>query len=190
MGDGQARAGAQSLSSYLEHVAASNPNADVTLLGHSYGSLTSSLALQDLNAQGRHPVDNVVFYGSPGLELNSPDVLGIAPGDAYVMRGATDPIAGAVAETAPLQGWGTNPYSAMFPELSAAAGADPGGILGRGVDSHADYVRLGADNQLRMSGYNLAAVVAGGPGNTEMAPPPPPSMSPPGIPLIPGVPLR
>lgn len=131
-----------------------------------------------------------MFYGSPGLELNSPDVLGIAPGDAYVMRGETDPIAGAVAEMAPLHGWGTNPYSGMFPELSAAAGPDPGGILRQGVDSHADYARLGADNQLRMSGYNLAAVVAGVPGNTEMAPPPPPPMSPPGVPFIPGVPLR
>jgi hypothetical protein len=188
MGDGQAKAGAQSLSSYLEQVAANNPNAEVTLLGHSYGSLTSSLALQDLNAQGLHPVDNVVFYGSPGLELNSPDVLGIAPGDAYVMRGATDPIAGVVAEGAPLHGWGTNPYSGMFPELSAAAGTDPGGILRQGVDFHADYARLGADDQLRMSGYNLAAVVAGVPGNTEMAPPPPPPMPPPGVPLIPGVP--
>jgi hypothetical protein len=67
MGDGQAKAGAQSLSSYLEQVAANNPNAEVTLLGHSYGSLTSSLALQDLNAQGLHPVDNVVFYGSRDL---------------------------------------------------------------------------------------------------------------------------
>jgi pimeloyl-ACP methyl ester carboxylesterase len=190
MGDGQARAGAQSLSSYLQQVATNNPNADVTLLGHSYGSLTASLALQDLNAHGLHPVDNVVFYGSPGLELNSPDVLGIAPGDAYVMRGATDPIAGVVAEGAPLHGWGTNPYNGMFPELSAAAGTDPGGILRQGVDAHADYARSDANDQLRMSGYNLAAVVAGLPDNMKMAPPPPIPMAPPGVPLIPGVPGR
>jgi len=99
----------------LQQVATNNPNADVTLLGHSYGSLTASLALQDLNAHGQHPVDNVVFYGSPGLELNSPDVLVVAPGDAYVMRGATDPIAGVVAEAAPLHDWGTNPYDGMSP---------------------------------------------------------------------------
>jgi pimeloyl-ACP methyl ester carboxylesterase len=190
MGDGQARAGAQSLSSYLQQVATNNPNADVTLLGHSYGSLTASLALQDLNAHGLHPVHNVVFYGSPGLELNTPDVLGIAPGDAYVMRGATDPIAGVVAEGAPLHGWGTNPYNGMFPELSAAAGTDPGGIVRTGVDAHADYARSDANDQLRMSGHNLAAVVAGLPHNMEMAPPPPAPMAPPGVPLIPGVPLR
>jgi hypothetical protein len=61
MGDGQARGGADSLSSYLEQVRANNPNGHITLLGHSYGSLTSSLALQELNAQGLHPVNDVVF---------------------------------------------------------------------------------------------------------------------------------
>jgi alpha-beta hydrolase superfamily lysophospholipase len=80
MGDGKARAGTHSLSSYLQQVATNNPNAEVTLLGHSYGSLTASLALQDLNAHGLHPVDNAVFYGSPRLELNCPDVLSITPG--------------------------------------------------------------------------------------------------------------
>jgi thioesterase domain-containing protein len=70
------------LSSYLQDVRANNPTGYVTLLGHSYGSLTSSLALQDLNAQGLHPVNDVVFYGSPGLELTSPDQLGLGAGKA------------------------------------------------------------------------------------------------------------
>ena len=94
MGDGQARLGADSLSSYLQQVHANNPNSHLTLLGHSYGSLTSSLALQELHAQGLHPVDDVVFYGSPGLELTSSDQLGLGAGHAYVMRGMDDPIAG------------------------------------------------------------------------------------------------
>jgi pimeloyl-ACP methyl ester carboxylesterase len=189
MGDGQARAGADSLSSYLEQVRADNPNGHITLLGHSYGSLTSSLALQELNAQGLHPVNDVVFYGSPGLELTSPDQLGLGAGHAYVMRGMDDPIANAVAELAPVHGWGTNPYDGMFTELSAQAGPDPGGLLREGVQAHADYARLGSDNQLRMSGYNLAAVMAGLPDNEVLAPPPPP-VAPPQPPLIPGVPIR
>ena len=190
MGDGQARAGADSLSSYLEQVRADNPNGHITLLGHSYGSLTSSLALQELNAQGLHPVNDVVFYGSPGLELTSPDQLGLGAGHAYVMRGMDDPIATAVAELAPLHGWGVNPYDGMFPQLSAAAGLDPGGVMRDGVETHSDYARLGSDNQLRMSGYNLAAVMAGLPNNVAMAPPPPVPISPPQPPLIPGVPGR
>lgn len=190
MGDGQARAGADSLSSYLEQVRANNAGGHITLLGHSYGSLTSSLALQELNAQGLHPVNDVVFYGSPGLELTNPDQLGLGAGHAYVMRGMDDPISGAVAELAPLHGWGVNPYNGMFPELSAQAGPDPGGVIRQGVESHADYARLGSDNQLRMSGYNLAAVMAGLPNNVEFAPPPPVPITPPLPPLIPGVPNR
>jgi hypothetical protein len=190
MGDGQARAGADSLSSYLEQVRANNPNGHLTLLGHSYGSLTSSLALQELNAQGLHPVNDVVFYGSPGLELTSPDQLGLGAGHAYVMRGMDDPIANAVAELAPVHGWGVNPYDGMFPELSAQAGPDPGGVIREGVQAHADYARLGSDNQLRMSGYNLAAVMAGLPNDVELAPPPPAPIPPPQPPLIPGVPGR
>jgi hypothetical protein len=190
MGDGQARLGADSLSSYLEQVRANNPDGHLTLLGHSYGSLTSSLALQELNAQGLHPVNDVVFYGSPGLELTSSDQLGLGAGHAYVMRGMDDPISGVVAELAPLHGWGVNPYDGMFPELSAAAGPDPGGVVREGVQSHSDYARLGSDNQLRMSGYNLAAVVAGLPDNQVLAPPPPPPVAPPTPPLIPGVPFR
>ena len=190
MGDGQARAGADSLSSYLEQVRANNPNGHIALLGHSYGSLTSSLALQELNAQGLHPVNDVVFYGSPGLELTSPDQLGLGAGHAYVMRGMDDPIANAVAELAPVHGWGANPYGGMFTELSAHAGADPGGVIREGVQAHADYARLGSDNQLRMSGYNLAAVMAGLPNNMQLAPPPPVPIAPPQPPLIPGVPNR
>jgi hypothetical protein len=76
----------------------------------------------------------------------------------------------------------------MFPELSAQAGPDPGGVVREGVEAHADYARLGSDNQLRMSGYNLAAVMAGLPDNIQLAPPPPPvPIAPPQPPLIPGV---
>jgi Alpha/beta hydrolase len=178
------------LSSYLEQVRANNPDGHLTLFGHSYGSLTSSLALQELNAQGVHPVNDVVFYGSPGLELTDPDQLGIGAGHAYVMRGADDPIAGIVAESAPLHGWGANPYGGMFPELSAQAGPDPGGVVRQGVESHADYARLGSDNQLRMSGYNLAAIMAGLPDNAALVPPPPPPVSAPRVPLLPQVPGR
>ncbi|UUO02132.1 alpha/beta hydrolase family protein [Mycolicibacterium novocastrense] len=72
MTDSQAHAGAAGLSSYLQEVRASNPAAHVTLLGHSYGSLTSSLALQDLHSQGMHPVDDVVFTAHPGWDSPVP----------------------------------------------------------------------------------------------------------------------
>lgn len=183
MTDGEAQRGAASLSSYLEQVRANNPHAHLTLLGHSYGSLTSSLALQELNAQGLHPVDDVVFYGSPGLELTSPDQLGVAPGHAYVMQAQDDPITGIVAPLAPLHGWGVDPYAGVFPELSSQAG-EAGGVWRDGAQGHADYPRAGSDGNLRMSGYNLAAVLAGLP-TSEMTFVPPPVLPhiPPGAQL-------
>lgn len=182
MTDDQARVGASSLSSYLEHLGTTSPNAEVTLLGHSYGSLTSSLALQDLAAHGLHPVDNVVFYGSPGLELTDPAQLGVGEGNAFVMQAPGDPITGIVAPLAPLHGWGADPYAGILPELSSQGGVDPGGVLREGVSSHADYPRA-VDGNLRMSGYNLAAVIAGLPHDQLVMVPPPPA-----VPLVPHVP--
>lgn len=163
--DYRARDGAANLSSYLEQVRANNPAAHLSLFGHSYGSLTASLALQQLNSQGLHPVNDAVFYGSPGLELNSPSQLGLANGHAYVMRAVGEDFIPEVAPLAPLHGWGTDPYGGMMPELSSQAGTSPDGVARAGVQSHADYPRAvtgpGGEQSLRMSGYNLAVVAAG-----------------------------
>ncbi len=163
--DGQARAGAANLAPYLQQVRANNPNAHISLFGHSYGSLTSSLALQQLNAQGVHPVNDAVFYGSPGLELTDPSQLGLANGHAYVMRSIGHDLIPEVGPLAQFHGWGADPYGGMMPELSTAAGTSPDGVARAGVLSHADYPRAvigpGGDAVLRMSGYNLAVVAAG-----------------------------
>src|SRR5581483_5221819 len=179
MTDGTAKAAAPDLAKYLEQLRTTNPTTHLTLLGHSYGSLTSSLALQDLSAQGLHPVNDVVFYGSPGLELVSPAQLGLEHGSAYVMQAPHDPITNLVAPLAPLHGWGVDPYTMPgMTELSTQAGYDPGHIWRDGVSSHADYPRMFLDaaghEQLRMSGYNMAAVAAGLPKNEVL-----PSLLPP-----------
>jgi len=164
--DDRAQAGAASLAPYLQQLHTNNPNAHLSLFGHSYGSLTSSLALQQLNAQGLHPVNDAVFYGSPGLELDNPSQLGLAGGHAFVMKAPPgDDWIPEVAPLAPLHGWGADPYGGMMPELSSQAGTSPDGVLREGVHSHADYPRAvtgpGGEQMLRMSGYNLAVVAAG-----------------------------
>lgn len=190
MTDEQARAGAADLSRYLQQVRANNPGGHLTVLGHSYGSLTASLALQDLNAHGAHPVNDVVFYGSPGLELYSPTQLGLDHGQAYVMQAPHDLITSLVAPVAPLHGWGPDPYlTPGLTELSSQAGFDPGGIWRDGVYAHGDYPRVFQDAagqpQLRMSGYNLAAIAAGLPDNKVEAPLLPPILGG-GMPAAPG----
>ena len=175
MTDGDAKAAAPDLANYLEQVRTNNPGGHLTLFGHSYGSLTSSLALQDLNAEGLHPVNDAVFYGSPGLELYSPDQLGLDNGQGYVMQAPHDPITSIVAPLAPLHGWGEDPYTMPgLTELSSQSGFDPSHIWRDGVYGHADYPRVFTDatghQVLRMSGYNFAAIAAGLPDNKVTAP--------------------
>ncbi|RDH76449.1 cutinase family protein [Mycolicibacterium moriokaense] len=164
MTDDQAQAGATNLSQYLTQIHDTNPNAHLTLLGHSYGSLTSSLALQQLHSQGIHAVDDAVFYGSPGLELwnpiNADGALGL-DGQAYVMRAPGDYITAYIAPTAALHGWGADPYSGILPELSSQAGVSPDGVARAGAWEHADYPRAPDGSTLNMAGYNLATVVSG-----------------------------
>ena len=65
---GSANAGAVDLAHFYRGINATNINgADVHLsaFGHSYGSLTTAQALNELGETG--VVDNAAFYGSPGL---------------------------------------------------------------------------------------------------------------------------
>ena len=175
---------------------AENPQQEITAFGHSYGSLVTSLALQ----QGDSHVHDVVFYGSPGLELNNVGDLHLAPGGhAFFEQAAHDPIA--LIQKAPELGRALLPALAVPPlmplgvlglvdvlggsgvndqwfgntpnqvagiiPLSTAAGADPIlGISRAAADVHADYPRA-VDGALRMSGYNLAAVLSGVPHATK-----------------------
>ncbi|AMC51827.1 hypothetical protein RN10_1801 [Mycobacterium tuberculosis] len=99
-----------------------------------------------------------------------------------------------MAPLAPLHGWGLDPYlTPGFTELSSQAGFDPGGIWRDGVYAHGDYPRSFLDAagqpQLRMSGYNLAAIAAGLPDNTVGPPLLPPILGG-GMPAAPGPALR
>ncbi|MBJ7287842.1 alpha/beta hydrolase [Williamsia sp.] len=133
----------------------------ITALGHSYGSLVTSLAL---GRNGGELVDDVIFYGSPGLSPTwSPQRFrrasdyGLADGHVYVMKGAQDRIA-------ELGYFGGDPYDDDFVALSAAAGTSPDGRHREGAPRHADYPRTfgsGPDETLRMSGYNFAVIIDG-----------------------------
>jgi hypothetical protein len=192
--DALAKAAAPHLNSFWQGLAATtqNPQQEISAFGHSYGSLVTSLALQ----QGDSHVHDVVFYGSPGLELNNVGDLHLAPGGhAFFEQAAHDPIA--LIQKAPEFGAGLIPALAAGPlaplgvlglvdvfggsgvndqwfgntpnqvagivPLSTGAGVDPIlGISRAAADVHADYPRA-VDGTLRMSGYNLAAVLSGVP---------------------------
>jgi len=58
-----ARAGASALDRFTADLATMRPNARVTVIGHSYGSVVAGLAAADLPSQ----VKDIVVVGSPGM---------------------------------------------------------------------------------------------------------------------------
>ncbi|RVW02839.1 alpha/beta hydrolase [Rhodococcus xishaensis] len=155
----RATAGAAKLAGFYDglDVASTQPDPHITALGHSYGSLTTGLALQDPGPG--QPVDDAVFYGSPGINADDESDLGLAEGHGYVMEADGDRFVPEVGKT---HRFGPDPSTADFEQLSVNAGTSPDGVARDGVHSHSEYTRLG-DNEkdLRMSGYNMAVIVAG-----------------------------
>ena len=89
--DNLARAGAHDLAGFYDGIGASHHGVppELTAIGHSYGSLTTGLALQE---PGNHGVTNALFYGSPGIEASTPEQLHLAPGHVFTMETPDDPI--------------------------------------------------------------------------------------------------
>jgi pimeloyl-ACP methyl ester carboxylesterase len=61
-----AEVGAEQLRSFMYGLRATQPDAELTVIGHSYGSLVTGIA-----ARSGFPVDNIVFIGSPGVGADS-----------------------------------------------------------------------------------------------------------------------
>ncbi|QDQ98079.1 alpha/beta hydrolase [Tomitella fengzijianii] len=171
---GTARDGAARLAPFLDglQAASQHPDPHITALGHSYGSITTSLALQNPAIGGA--VDDVVFYGSPGVMADDPGDLGLAPHHAYVLEADDDEIAdigalespSAPALTRVLDQFGPDPGAlSSFVQLSADEATAPDGRHLDGASEHGDYTRPGPDGGLRTSTYNMAAVVSGRTGN-------------------------
>ncbi|MBN3508334.1 hypothetical protein JYB55_05710 [Mycolicibacterium septicum] len=177
MHDDLARAGAHDLAGFYDGINAAHQGPlDLTAIGHSYGSLTTGLALQE---PGNHGVDNVLFYGSPGIEASTPQDLHVQPGHVYAMEAPDDPIQGVYDARSVIQGipilgsylndefgdFGPNPATnPNFTQLATAPTTVPDGRTLEGVSgphAHSQYPQLGDNNQPRTSGYNIAAVVAG-----------------------------
>ncbi|MCV7124178.1 hypothetical protein H7H53_14010, partial [Mycobacterium lacus] len=159
--DWLARDAAGPLNSFYKGLAATTnaPDHHITAFGHSYGSLVTSLALQ----QGA-PVSDVVLYGSPGTELTNVTQLGVQPGHAYYMIGVNDHVSDIIPD---FGAFGAAPQDLPgMTELSTSTGVVLGGEYGDGqlherAYGHSEYARMGSNGELRMSGYNMAVVLAG-----------------------------
>jgi|GEM_PF-1730100 len=163
--DDLAQAGAPKLTSFLADLdaASGNPAQTTALFGHSYGSLTSGIALGDGASQY---VDNAVMYGSPGFQATKPADLGMTDDNFFVMSTFDDPM-NPIGATAPYHGWGSDPNDIIgddrglrfrFQHLDTSAGDTPIPEYESktGASGHSDY---GRNAGKRMTGYNLAAIL-------------------------------
>ncbi|EON32158.1 hypothetical protein GTC6_14286 [Gordonia terrae C-6] len=147
--------GAPDLANFYRAIDATSTKDDphIVALGHSYGSLTQGLALQD---PGGHPVDEAVFYGSPGFEANDEPELGLNDGHGYVMMGTSDFIEHV--------GGGPNgpaQVETKLEQLDVGSRTTADGVEREGAYIHSDYPRNGQNGELRVSGYLMARILAG-----------------------------
>lgn len=190
--DNLARAGARDLADFYDGIGASHQGVppQLTAIGHSYGSLTTGLALQE---PGNHGVTDAIFYGSPGIEATTPQQLQVQPGHVFTMETPDDPIqnvydippwahvavdalppplrdiAGPVLGALDASGagqFGPNPATnPNFTHLETGAVSVPdgsGGTLDLGAaHGHSDYPRFSDNGLPRTTNYNIAAVLAG-----------------------------
>lgn len=177
--DDIARAGAHDLARFYDGIQAAHHGgpADLTAIGHSYGSLTTGLALQE---PGDHGVSRALFYGSPGIEASTPQQLHLQPGHVYAMEAPDDPIQGvydirAIAQGIPILdsyaneefgNFGDNPATnPNFTHLATGSATVPDGHGGtitlQDAHGHSDYPRFPDNGGTRTTNYNIAAVLAG-----------------------------
>jgi len=188
--DGAAATGAKSLAGFCQGLSATNDGTSppqITAVGHSYGSLVTGMALKDLHNSGNDPVTDMVVYGSPGIEAGTPDQLGLSRDHAFVMRAPDDPIR-YVFDAPKVMDQYVPGSGTLVPALldnAGSFGTDPatnpnfthmgtGQFDGTAPDGenlhlsaahgHSDYPRLDGD-RIRTTEYNIAAVLAGLPGN-------------------------
>ena len=147
LASGAAEAGAAKLTPFLQGIdAARDTDAHLTALGHSYGSTTTGLALQ--NNTG---VDEAVFFGSPGIGTSHIDDLNVPDGHATYIEAKNDAIGDAT--------WfGMDPtHMDGMNHASSAEARHPGDgrILGE-VIGHTSYLDDGSTSQ-----YNTAVITGG-----------------------------
>ncbi|MGL4743022.1 MAG: alpha/beta hydrolase [Dermatophilaceae bacterium] len=145
----RAESGGRDLAGFLGGVnAARETDPDLTVLGHSYGSTTTGYGLQQPGAG----VDDVVFFGSPGVGTDEVSALRVPEGSVWYAEATPDFVGD-------LHSFGAD-LSAMpgVQHLETGPAVTADGQQLAGVTGHSFYLKPDTTSQ-----YNLAAVVAGHP---------------------------
>jgi len=150
-----ARAGAISLDSFTQDLATMRPNARVTVIGHSYGSVVAGLAAADLPSQ----VKDLVVVGSPGMGVSRAADLHTA---AHVWAGqsAQDWINWVPALRVWGAGHGTLPTTPGFGDsvFGTSGVIDHDHYLAPGTQSLGNIVHIVLGRDSSVTGPNLSAL--------------------------------
>ncbi|MEP7034423.1 MAG: alpha/beta hydrolase [Actinomycetota bacterium] len=151
--DHAAQVGAAHLVPFLQGIgAARTRDAHLTLLGHSYGSTTAGLALRQSTG-----VDDVVFFGSPGVGTSNVRDLAVPSGHTYYIEARLDPVGD-------LGHFGIDPsHMDGVGHVSARESTVVDPLTGEvrhfaGISGHSSYLVDDSTSQ-----FNMSVVVAGVP---------------------------
>ncbi|WP_199430874.1 alpha/beta hydrolase [Qaidamihabitans albus] len=146
--DHAARKGAEKLAPFLQGIdTARDTDAHLTALGHSYGSTTTGLALQQNTG-----VDDAVFFGSPGLGTDHLNEINVPDGHATYIEAKWDGVGD-------LGHFGIDPSHLDGMQHGSSAEAQHPADSGRtlaGVTGHSAYLRDGSTSQ-----YNMSVTIGG-----------------------------
>ncbi|MFH0241607.1 alpha/beta hydrolase [Streptomyces sp. HK10] len=92
MSKSHAATGAPAYNEFMGGLAATNRHSDphLTTIGHSYGSLTVGLAAQE--SGGTPGTDDIILLGSPGVDAERAEELGVGEGHVHVGAAENDPV--------------------------------------------------------------------------------------------------
>ncbi len=145
-----ARAGAESLAGFYRGIDASRQaDPHLTALGHSYGSTTTGLALQQATG-----VDGAVVFGSPGLGTSHVADLQVPQGQLFRIEARDD----GVADAGTFGLFGIDPSHVDGIVGLSAKEATIGAETFEESTGHSQYLRTDTTSQ-----HNIAAVVVGVP---------------------------
>lgn len=152
--DDLAQQGAPKLNGFVNGLNASHEVSGqplhLTALGHSYGSLTTGIALQEST-----PVDDAVVFGSPGMNIDNVHDLNVPEGHTYSLRADQDP----VPDLNIGEHFGKSPYD--LPGIDRMATGEA--VAADGTPLHATHKHSEYLDDQSSSQYNMAAVAAGRP---------------------------
>jgi len=141
------------LSSFMEGVQqthAGDPN--LTLSGHSYGSLTAAVAAGLTDVQ-----DQVAVWGSAGVNATTNDELNVLPGNTYVGAAEGDAVAASGR-------FGLNPdVNKNFEHFSTEKWTSPEGERYEASHGHSEYLSgpESKNSEGKTSTYNIGRIMSG-----------------------------